>query len=289
MNGDHIIKEDVFRFFNYKWEKVPTWAEDTELVYRNWYLKKYNYENNAEFAAFLNKKSKCADMGAGLGRDVKFFRELAPDLKIIAVDQSEEALSNIAANQPTVKTCQIDITDRQQMLEKLGNDFDFISCDQVLHHTPDPVETLRIFADLMLTGATLHFFVCRKKNEYRDFVDDTIMHHARHLSAPQLWKFAETVTQLGKELHELHRGEVTFQGKEYSSLQNFVHNQVFRCWYRADIPFELSVSSNYDWFSNNPRYSVDDVKSWLSELNKLFQLENLFSDDASVAAVVRKL
>ena len=93
------------------------------------------------------------------------------------------------------------------MLETLGCDFDFISCDQVLHHTPDPVATLRIFADLMLTGATLHFFVCRKKNEYRDFVDDTIMHHARNVSAPRLWQFAETVTKLGKEIHELHTGE----------------------------------------------------------------------------------
>jgi hypothetical protein len=72
-------------------------------------------------------------------------------------------------------------------------------------------------------------------------------------------------------------------------LQNFVHNQIFRCWYNPDIPFDLSVSSNYDWFSNNPRYSVADVEGWMSELAGTFELVNLYSDDASVAVVAKKI
>lgn len=141
---------------------------------------------------------------------------------------------------------------------------------------------------MLRPDGVLHFFVCNK-NQYRDFVDDILMHHARNLSPKRLWEFAEVVTMLGKELHEIHQGKVRFKNRNYPSLQNFIHNQIFRCWYNPDIPFDLSVSSNYDWFSNNPRYSVADVEGWMSELAGTFELVNLYSDDASVAVVAKKI
>ena len=283
-----VIKDDVFRFFNYKWERVPTWAESTEKIYRRWYLKKYNYRNEREFSKFLRSKTKCVDMGSGLGRDVKFFRELAPDLDIIGVDQSEVALKILKENTPTVKIAKLDITNHSELISHLGNDFDFVSCDQVLHHMPDPLGVLKTFVKLLKPSGILHFFVCRKKNEYRDVVDDALMHNSRNITPERLWEFAEIVTKLGKELHELHKGEIQFRDQTYPSLQNYVHNQIFRCWYNPEIPFELSVSSNYDWFSNNPRYSVKDVEEWMSNLKNSLKLINLYSDDASVAVVAQK-
>lgn len=288
-NDEHILKQDVFDFFNYKWERVPDWGEATETKYRNWYLRKYNFESSNELAEFLDTRSKCADIGSGLGRDVKFFRELAPTLEITAVDQSEPALKVISERYPSVQVVRQDITNSQEMLDDLGDGFDFISCDQVLHHTPNPLQVLKTFASMLAEGGVLHFFVCAKKNEYRDLVDDVLMHHARNLTPERLWQFAETVTTLGKELHEIHEGEVEFRDRSYESLQNFVHNQVFRCWYDPAIPFELSVSSNYDWFSNNPRYSVSEVESWMADLSKSLELVNLYSDDACVAVVARRI
>ncbi len=287
--NEHILKEDVFKFFNYKWKRVPAWAESTEKIYREWYLKKYNFKSPSSLKAFLKSRTKCVDMGSGLGRDVKFFRELAPNLDITAVDQSAPALRTLKKNNPTIRAVRLDITQSSEVLRSLGRDFDFISCDQVLHHTPKPFLVLKTFSKMLKSGGVLHFFVCNKKNEYRDLVDDVLMHHARNLSPQRLWKFAETVTMLGKELHEIHQGKVKFKGRAYPSLQNFVHNQIFRCWYNPEIPFELSVSSNYDWFSNNPRYSVEEVESWMRELRGSFELINLYSDDASVAVVARKI
>lgn len=92
---NHIRKEDVFKFFNYKWSRVPEWAETTEKIYREWYLRKYNFKSVSGFKSFLKSRSKCADIGSGLGRDVKFFRELAPNLQITAVDQSAPALKTL--------------------------------------------------------------------------------------------------------------------------------------------------------------------------------------------------
>ena len=40
-----IQNKNTFRFFNYKWKKVPTWAKDTDKRYVEWYLKRYGYKN----------------------------------------------------------------------------------------------------------------------------------------------------------------------------------------------------------------------------------------------------
>jgi SAM-dependent methyltransferase len=289
MEEENIIKSDVFKFFNYKWERVPTWGESTEDIYRKWYLKKYNFVNEKAFSKFLCKKTKCVDIGAGLGRDVKFFRELAPELDITAVDQSATALNVLKKNNPTIKIAELDITDSEMLINTLETNFDFISCDQVLHHMPNPEEVLNSFAKLLKPSGILHFFVCRKKNEFRDIVDDTLMHHSRNLTPERLWQFAETVTMLGKELHEIHKGEIHFKKRKYPSLQNYVHNQVFRCWYNPDVPFELCVSSNYDWFSNNPRYTLEDIEKWMNNLVGSLKLLNIYSDDASIAVVAQKV
>lgn len=286
---EHIIKEDVFKFFNYKWMRVPEWAESTEKIYREWYLKKYDFKSTKGFKNFLKSRTKCADMGAGLGRDVKFFRELASSLDITAVDQSAPALRTLKKNNPTIHTVKLDITISKEVLQILGRDFDFISCDQVLHHTPNPLAVLKTFSKMLKHDGVIHFFVCNKKNEFRDLADDVLMHHARYLSPKRLWQFAEVVTSLGKELHQIHEGKVRFKNRIYPSLQNYVHNNLFRCWYNPDISFELSVSSNYDWFSNNPRYSVEEVKSWMNQLEDSLEIVNLYSDDASVAVVARKI
>ena len=42
-----IKNRDTFKFFNYKWKKVPEWASKTEKIYVNWYLQRYKYKTIA--------------------------------------------------------------------------------------------------------------------------------------------------------------------------------------------------------------------------------------------------
>ena len=280
-----IKNEDTFNFFEWKWKKVPSWGDKTKDIYQNWYLKKYGYTVSS-FATFLNEKKNILDAGCGLGRDIAYFRMLSKDNLIVGLDQSESAINHVKSlNLENVELYNFDITNN---LNKLGYMFDFISCDQVLHHTPDPIETLKNLASVMNDNATLHFFVCNKKNEIRDFVDDTIMDYARYMSPEQLWKFSEVVTEFGKALKGLNIENIKFKDKAYPTLQNFIHNQVFRCWYNDDIDFDLSVSSNYDWFSNNPRYSKNDVLYFLSQVDQLSETR-VYEDDACIAVVAKKL
>ena len=55
-----------------------------------------------------------------------------------------------------------------------------------------------------------------------------------------------------------------------------------------NINFKLSVSSNYDWFSNNPRYSLLELKILKSSI-KNYKIINTFEDDASVSIIIKKL
>ena len=77
--------------------------------------------------------------------------------------------------------------------------------------------------------------------------------------------------KFGKALYDLKIDNVKFNNKKYPSIQMFVHNQIFRCWYNPNINFKLSVSSNYDWFSNNPRYSLLELK-FLNLVLKIIKL-----------------
>lgn len=279
-------KSVTFSFFDYKWRRVPRWAAATEAIYRRWYLTRYGYRTMTGFRRFLRDKGRVLDAGCGLGRDSKLFAELNPRAEIVAMDQSPSALRVARRALKPFANCRVvrgDVT----KFHGLGR-FDFISCDQVLHHTPRPDRTLRHLYGQLSDGGVLNFFVCRKKNPYRDLVDDAIMDRARTMPPAQLWRFAEVVTRFGEALHELGIERVEFDGTRYETLQRFVHNQLFRCWYNPDIDFDLSVSSNYDWFSGNPRFDAAEVRSMMKAGLGPHRVLNFYEDDASISVSVRK-
>lgn len=279
-------KKTTFNFFDYKWQRVPNWARETEIIYRNWYLKRYGYETLDGLKKFLKDKYSILEAGCGLARDSKMFAECNSKAEIVAMDQSPAALKIARKTLKPFDNCRVVRGDITNFTDGL---FDFISCDQVLHHTPEPAQTLRHLYNHLESGGVLNFFVCRKKNALRDTVDDLIMDHARNMSPEELWQFAEAVTYFGKALHELKTPKVSFGNKTYEDIQNLVHNQVFRCWYNPNIDFELSVSSNYDWFSGNPRFNAEEVMKMMKDGLGRHEVLRFYQDDASISVSIKKL
>jgi hypothetical protein len=138
-------------------------------------------------------------------------------------------------------------------------------------------------------GGVINFSVCRKKNKYRDFVDDVLMNYARDMSPDQLWDFSLSVTIFGQALHDLHCGPVKFEGEEYESIQRFVHDNLFRCWYNPGVPFDLSVSSNYDWFSSNPRFDEEEVRRYILKDLPPYNSLNFYQDKATISVSLQKI
>tara|TARA_Y100000591_G_C21789029_1_gene675488 strand:+ start:483 stop:1346 length:864 start_codon:yes stop_codon:yes gene_type:complete len=285
---EKIKNKNTFRLFNYKWKNVPEWGLKTEDIYIKWYLKRYKFQNILSLKKFLKTKKNILDAGCGLGRDTKLFAKLNPNANIFACDQSQNAIKEVKKNLKQFKNVIIFKADITKKI-KINKKFDFISCDQVLHHTPNPGLTLKNLYSNLNVGGYLNFFTCRKKNPYRDFVDDELMNYFQNKSPQELWKFSEIVTNFGKALYDLKINNIKFNKKKYSNLQLFIHNQIFRCWYNPKIDFKLSISSNYDWFSNNPRYSLRELKKILKTSLKNFKIVSTYEDDASVSIKIKKL
>ena len=104
----------------------------------------------------------------------------------------------------------------------------------------------------------------------------------------ELWKFSKQVTLFAKSLYDLKIKNIKFENKNYTNLQQYIHYNSFRFWYDPKIDFNLSVSSNYDWFSNNPRYSLEELKKIVSKNLKRFKYISIYEDDASVSISIKK-
>lgn len=272
----------TFKFFDYKWYRLPNYAEDTKSFYKKWYLKRYGYTN---FKKFLKDKQWILDAGCGMGRDSNFFAELNPKANIVAVDQSPTAVKATKKYLPS--NCNVIKADITKM--KLKERFDFISCDQVIHHTPSPNKTLINLMRHLNKNGIINFSVCRKKNKYRDFVDDVLMNNGRKMTPKQLWDFSNIVTKFGKALYNLNIKNITFEGRKYPDIQRFIHDNLFRCWYNPTISFELSSCQTYDWFSGNPRFNLKEVKRDILKNLPKYKLLRIYEDDATISVSLKKL
>ena len=277
-------KELTFKFFDYKWKRLPNWAESSRDLYIEWYLKRYGHTEES-FKSFLRGKPDILDAGCGMGRDSNYFAKLCPNANILAVDQSPTAIKATLSYLPL--NCKVLMEDIITM--KLRERFDFISCDQVIHHTPSPNKTLINLMKHLNHDGIIHFSVCRKKNKYRDFVDDVLMEKGRRMTPRELWKFSEVITKFGKALYDLKVKNVKFENKKYPNIQKYVHDNLFRCCYVPSMGFEASVSSNYDWFSSNPRFNEKEVKTQILKGLPKHKVLRIFKDDATISVVLKKL
>ena len=191
-------KDLTFNFFNFKWKKIEKYNYYCNEMYYDWYLKRYSFNTMENLKKFLADKKFILDAGCGVGRDSGLFAKLNPKAKIIAIDQSYYAIKkakNYLKNYSNCQAIQGDILETE-----FENNFDFISCDQTLHHTPSPNETIKHLMKFLNSGGVLNFSVCRRKNEYRDFADDIMMNYCRTLTPEQLWDLSEEITKFGKIL-----------------------------------------------------------------------------------------
>lgn len=235
---------------------------------------------------FLKDKNYILEAGCGLARDSAMFSDANPEANVLGVDQSASAIKVARKYLKKWKNCKVERADITNFASP--NKFDFISCDQVIHHTPDPGKTLAHLYKKLNPGGIINFSVCRKKSKAREFADDLIMDHAPKMSPEELWNFSIMVTKFAKSLHELGIKDVSFEGKKYGNLQFFIHNHLFRVWYRPDIPFDLSVSNNYDWFSGNPRFNAEEVRSKMLSKVPGCSILRFFEDDATISVSLKK-
>ena len=267
-------KESTARSFKLKWENNPnlclkeTLDEGSEIF--DWILRRNGFENSNELKSFLAGKRTILDAGCGNGRVTALLRKYSdPRTHIIGIDLvSHEIARKNLEGAPNV------IFHRKDLLENLSDlgQFDYIYCQEVLHHTKDPKEGFENLCSLLTPDGEISVYVYKRKAPVREFVDDYIRARIGDLSYEKSMEVCKQITQLGRMLSEcnLKIGVPSLDMLEIEEgiydIQRFVYHFFMKCFWNSELSFEDNTAINYDWYHPQlcSRHTVEEVRQWFS-------------------------
>lgn len=266
-----VNQDQTKDIFSDKWTEVEK-LDNVEKLYEmqfEWFLSLYGFEDKAELQLFLSKQEYIIDTGCGLGYKAAWFAEMAPQAIVIGIDISDAA--HLAAKNfshlPNLYFMQGDIA--QTGIKP--NSIDFVVCDQVIMHTESPEKTFAHLSEITKKGGQFACYVYTKKALPRELIDDYFRKQTHNISSEEMWAFSSQLTELGKRLTDLN---VSFdcpdipvlgiKGGTYD-IQRFIYWNFLKCFWKEDWGFELSKSTNYDWYapSNAKRFSKNEFETMI--------------------------
>lgn len=264
---------DTAQSFKDKWEHNPdllfSQTLDERSEFFNWILTRNGFGGGEALLAFLHDKRRILDAGCGNGRVTALLREhSSPEhTRILAIDlvAAEVARRNLAR----YANVEVRAADLLGDLSGLGR-FDFIYCQEVLHHTADPERAFRNLCALLEPGGEIAIYVYRRKAPVREFVDDYIRDRIAALPYGQAMSSCEEITALGKALADLNV-EVEIPAIQLLeipagryNLQRLVYHFFMKCFWNDNLSFQANTAINYDWYHPQQcsRHTVEEVREW---------------------------
>jgi SAM-dependent methyltransferase len=259
--------------FSRKWDYVKGFGHDpaTQHTMRAWYLQRYGWADEDALGRFLAGCDRVLDAGCGVGRDVVWYRSHARGL-VAGVDISTSVEHAAAAAGPDagILFAQADLA----RLPFAPAYFDFVACDQVLHHTHDPRASFRHLVSKVRPGGVLAFYVYRVKGPIREFCDDHLRALAVKMPEAEALRLAAALTTFGKALTEQHLTieipeaipELGIAAGQFD-LQRWLYWNVFKAYYNADWDWQANVMTNHDWYRPQTafRYTPEEMRRWIAE------------------------
>lgn len=268
-------QDQTKEIFSAKWEDVSKYENfNTAIDFQNnWFLELYGFENETDLKEYLKDKSTIIDTGCGLGYKAALFAKLAPNAVVLGIDISDAVIiaSEKYKNIDNLYFLKRDIANTG--LKK--NVIDFTVCDQVIMHTEVPEHTFCHLSEITSPGGEFACYVYSKKALPRELVDDYFRKATHEIPNDKMWEFSAQLTELGKQLSELN---VSFdcpdipvlgiKGGNYD-VQRFIYWNFLKCFWKDDWGFDLSKSTNYDWYapSNAKRFSKQEFMDMVNENN----------------------
>jgi ubiquinone/menaquinone biosynthesis C-methylase UbiE len=262
--------------FSEKWTEYEKTSEKEKLynMQKEWYLKLYGFDNEADLAKFLASKKFIFDAGCGLGYKAKWFADLSPDSIVIGMDYSDACV--IAAKNYSDTKNLFFIKGDIAITPFVDDSFDYVSCDQVIMHTEIPENTFEELTRITKSGdGEFSCYVYAKKALPRELLDEHFRTYCKDLSNDELWDMSKKLTKLGKTLSDLDIKidipdipQLDIKGGEYD-LQRFIYWNFIKCFWSEELGEETSVATNFDWYSpsNAKRYSEDEYKKIIKNNN----------------------
>jgi SAM-dependent methyltransferase len=234
------------RSFRDKWEKnsdafyAETLREGSDT--QRWILERNGFRSRAEFSAYLAGRQRILDAGCGNGRVTALLRDLASDhAEIVGIDLvgADVARENFRG----VERVRFETRDLIGDLSGLGQ-FDFIYCQEVLHHTSDPAGAFSNLRDLLAPGGEMAIYVYKQKAPAREHIDDYVRNKIASLPYDEAMKLCTQITDFGKSLAEagvrVNVPSVELLGIEAGDydVQRLIYHFFAKCYWNPDLSYQ---------------------------------------------------
>ena len=268
-------KEQTFKSFLDKWENnsqlafSETQREGSDIF--GWILTRNGFDSPEGLRNYLSTKSRILDAGCGNGRVTALLHSYAKsDAELVGVDltAAHVAQDNLK-DFPRLSIKQKDLLDD---LTDLGL-FDFVYCQEVLHHTADPKRAFLNLTKRLADGGEIAIYVYKLKAPIREYADDCIRERIADLSYERAMDSMRELTEFGRILSELNLkvtvpkvDVIGIEAGEYDIQRLFYHHFI-KCFWNAELGYEENVAINYDWYHPQlcTRHTIDEILGWFDE------------------------
>lgn len=261
--------------FDEKWKRNPDLAFRTTLEegseINRWILGRNGWADGVALEAYLADKRSILDAGCGNGRVTALLQRHAPaEAQLTAVDLTAAAVAGTnVGDLPNVTVRDADLV---AGLDGLGP-FDFVYCQEVLHHTSDPARAFGNLADVLAPGGELAIYVYRVKAPIREYTDDFVRNAISELPYEEAMEVSRQIAEVGRALSATG-AKVTvpdvpvlgIEAGEYD-VQRFVYHVFMKAFWNDELDAEANAVINYDWYHPqlSTRHTADEVRGWFAD------------------------
>jgi SAM-dependent methyltransferase len=277
-NSSQIKKETQTSIsFSDKWNNNPNLAfvatlnESSEIF--KWILTRNGFAAPEALCIYLQDKKRILDAGCGNGRVTALLHRYASiTANIIGIDLVSAGVAQ--ENLASLERVKIHAKDILEDLSELGQ-FDFIYCQEVLHHTSNPKKAFLNLCKSLSINGEIAIYVYKKKAPIREYADDFIRDRISSLPYEKAIELITELTNFGAALSALPvKVQVPkvqlleIEAGEYE-VQRLIYHFFLKCFWNSDLSFEENVAINYDWYHPQlcTRHTVEEIQSWFAEAN----------------------
>lgn len=287
-------QEDTFDTFSWKWTHVSPEEIDQRVVAQYaWYDERYGFDGDEGLAELLAGRERILEAGTGIGGDASRFARLAPHAEVVAIDLSKaiEVAAGRFGGPENLHYLQADI---MHLPFKPGT-FDFISAEQVIHHTPDAQRAFANLAERLAPGGVFAAYLYKVKAPLREAADDWIRERATVMEPAEAMELGHDLAELGRELQRVG-GTVTLQrgvpllGIEPGehNVQRLIYWTLLKCFWNDDFSPNLNALVNYDWYAPHfaSRHTPEEVERWCADQG--LEVDRLDVSGAAISVLARR-
>lgn len=270
------MADNTARSFRDKWVHNPELALSQTLDDRsdifNWIIGRNGFTGRNGLCNFLKTKKRILDAGCGNGRVTALLRECSnpANTHIVAIDlvSADIAKQNLA-HYDNSHVSQGSLLDD---LTTLGS-FDFIYCQEVLHHTADPHRAFLNLCNLLAAGGEIAIYVYKQKAPLREFTDGYVRRQIAELPYDQAMAICAQITAFGKSLAEANL-KVTVPAVDILEIpageydvQRLLYHFFMKCFWNGEMSFKDNSVINYEWYHPElcSKHTLPEVSGWFDE------------------------